>query len=39
MRYLGIEHATSCTQLGLTYEEYYSLITKFRDEAKADAIA
>lgn len=37
MRYLGVEHATACTQLGITYEEYYSLITKFRNEAKAEA--
>ncbi len=37
LRYLGVEHATACTQLGLTYEEYHSLITKLRDEAKTEA--
>jgi len=37
LRYLGVEHATACTQLGLTYEEYYTLITTLRDQAKAEA--
>ena len=37
LRYIGKEHATACTALGLTYEEYYSLLVKYRDQAKAEA--
>ncbi len=37
LRYLGVEHATACTQLNITYEEYYSLLVKLRDMAKSDA--
>ena len=37
LRYIGVEHARVCTGLGLTYEEYYSIIVRLRDEAKADA--
>lgn len=36
LRYIGKEHAKACTGLGLTYEEYYSLIQKLCNEAKAD---
>lgn len=36
-RYIGVEHATACMELGVTYEEYYSMLVKFRDQAKADA--
>ncbi len=35
-RYLGIDHAKACTQLGITYEEYYTLLIKCRDNAKAE---
>ncbi len=37
IRYIGKEHATACTALGITYEEYYSLLLKYREQAKADA--
>lgn len=37
IRYIGKDHATACTALGITYEEYYSLLIKYRDQAKADA--
>ncbi len=36
-RYIGVEHATACTALDITYEEYYQLLLKMRDEAKTDA--
>ena len=36
-RYIGVEHATACTALGVTYEEYYNMLVKYRDAAKADA--
>ncbi|MBQ8605251.1 MAG: M15 family metallopeptidase, partial [Clostridia bacterium] len=35
-RYLGVDHATACTEIGITYEEYYNMIVSFRDAAKAD---
>ena len=35
-RYIGVEHAKACTALGITYEEYYSMLIKFRDQAKAE---
>ena len=34
LRYLGVEHATACTQLGYTYEEYHSMLIALRDSAK-----
>ncbi len=37
IRYIGKEHAVACTALGITYEEYYSLLVKYRDQAKTDA--
>ncbi len=37
IRYIGKEHAVACTALGITYEEYYSLLIKYRDQAKTDA--
>jgi len=36
-RYIGVEHAKACTELSITYEEYYEMLIKLRDEAKADA--
>lgn len=36
-RYIGVEHAKACTELSITYEEYYEMLVKLRDEAKADA--
>ena len=36
IRYIGKEHATACTALGITYEEYYALLLKYRAQAKAD---
>ena len=36
-RYIGTDHAKACMALGITYEEYHSMLVKLRDEAKADA--
>ena len=36
-RYIGVDHAKACTELSLTYEEYYEMLEKMRDEAKAEA--
>lgn len=36
-RYIGVEHAKACAELSITYEEYYEMLIKLRDEAKADA--
>lgn len=36
-RYIGVEHAKACTELSITYDEYYEMLIKLRDEAKADA--
>lgn len=36
-RYIGVDHAVACTELGITYEEYHEMIVKFKNEAKADA--
>ena len=36
-RYIGVEHAKACTELGITYEEYHEMLVKFQNEAKAEA--
>ena len=36
-RYLGVDHAGACTALNMTYEEYHAMISKFCEQAKAEA--